>query len=165
MLERQSKRHVRYGLAGFSLLVFFLGFALLSLHVEYVNTEYQRDKSRDQALAEAQRQGAIDEAEAIADESVRLAEAKAASELGIAQATCGMTLHKFYYRPNSDVIAQLNEWGFDWNAPQYNTDQWVPLFDSNQILFAAVRKHRVYSIASADLDQASICNFNNPKAY
>ena len=165
MLERQSKRNVRYGLAVFSSLLFILGFALLSLHVEYVNTEYQRDKSRDQALSEAQRQGAIDKAEAIADESVRLAEAKAASELGIAQATCGMTLHKFYYLPKIDVVAQLNKWGFDWNAPQYNTYQWVPLFDSNQLLFAAVRQHKVYSIASANLDQATICNLNNPKPY
>jgi hypothetical protein len=123
-------------------------------------------QERDVAAIRADSIRAIESAEA--EQAGRMAEASAASELGMAQATCGDTLSRFYFEPGRDVSQQLSLWGsgFDFAAPQYNSDQWYPLFDSSKVLFAALRRDPVTGqqvIVQADLqglDQASICNRN-----
>lgn len=88
------------------------------------------------------------------------------SELGTKQANCGDTLSQFYYSPGSDVVEQLNVWGMDWATPRYNTDKWFPLFDSANVLFAAIRQNpatglpEIVTIDQQPLNQASICNSN-----
>jgi hypothetical protein len=123
-------------------------------------------KERDVAAIRADSIRAIENAEAA--QAGRMAEASAASDLGMAQATCGDTLSQFYFEPGRDVSQQLALWGsgFDFDAPQYNSDRWYPLFDSNKVLFAAIRLDPVNGqqvIVQADLqdlNQASICNKN-----
>jgi hypothetical protein len=88
------------------------------------------------------------------------------SELGLAQATCGDTLAQFYFQPGQPLATQLQQWGFDFGAPRYNTDQWVPLFDSAGLLAGAVRldpatgQQVFVQSDQQSIDQASICNFN-----
>jgi hypothetical protein len=121
-------------------------------------------QERDVAAIRAESIRAIENAEA--EQAWKMAEASAASELGMAQATCGDTLSQFYFEPGRDVYQQLTLWGFDFFAPQYNSGRWYPLFDSNKVLFAAVRRDPATGqqvIVQADLqslDQASICNKN-----
>jgi hypothetical protein len=128
--------------------------------------------AQEQVLTEQQKAGVSIEAEKLAIEQRRLeleGQAQIAeqySELGVKQASCGDTLAQFYFKPGGDVMEQLNVWGIDWGAPNYNTSQWYPLFDSSGLLFAAIRQNPAtgyQEVVPADLqklDQASICNLN-----
>jgi len=87
------------------------------------------------------------------------------SELGYKQATCGTTLAKFVFDKGRDSAEQLTEWGFDWNAPSFNTDQWHPLFDGAGQIFGGIRvengqQRLVTTIEAPNLNQASMCNQN-----
>jgi hypothetical protein len=133
-----------------------------------VNTVGVWNGSKAEELAQADQM-----ADAVAAIAAKEAEVKAQtdlatsySELGLAQATCADTLAQFYFQPGAPLAPQLQQWGFDFGAPRYNTEQWVPLFDSAELLAGAVRRdpatgQQVFVQADQQsLDQAAICNFN-----
>jgi hypothetical protein len=133
-----------------------------------VNTVGVWNGSKAEELAQADQM-----ANAVAAIEAKEAEVKAEtalatsySELGLAQATCADTLAQFYFQPGVPLAQQLQQWGFDFGAPRYNTDQWVPLFDSAGLLSGAVRRdpatgQQVFVQADQQsLDQAAICNSN-----
>jgi hypothetical protein len=87
------------------------------------------------------------------------------AEHGYKQATCGTTLARFVFDASKDPYQQLNDWGFDWNTPEFNTERWYPLFDGTSQLFGAIRvengQQRLVTLAEAPkLDQGAICNQN-----
>jgi hypothetical protein len=133
-----------------------------------VNTVGVWNGSKAEELAQADEM-----ADAVAAIKAKEAEVKAQtdlaasySELGLAQATCADTLAQFYFQPGVSLAQQLQQWGFDFGAPRYNADQWVPLFDSAGLLSGAVRRdpatgQQVFVQADEQpLDQAAICNSN-----
>ena len=118
-------------------------------HAQMVEDE----KRRQEAALEAQQRELAGQAQL----------AESYSDLGTKQATCGDTLSQFYYQPGGDVMEQLNVWGIDWATPRYNTHEWFPLFDSANVLFAAIRQNPatgyqvVVTTDQQPLNQASIC--------
>lgn len=150
IINQKSRIYWRLGFLALTIPSALIGFAGLRV------TGYQLNDDRQLELSQQQQLQAID-----SQADAELREAERASELGLKQATCGDTLSQFYFTPGMPVVDQLSLWGFDWSAARYNTDRWYPLFDSNGLLFAAIKQGG--AIVQADttpLDQASICNLN-----
>ena len=137
-----------------------IGFAGIRVTAMHLNGERQEFIAQENRLEKAEQHEEIRRALLTAEANAKRAEAEAYTELGLSQAHCGSTLSKFYFQPGVDVVEQLNNWGFDWKAPKYNTNKWFPLYDSNGLLFAAIKKDGLVQADITPIDQAAICNFN-----
>ena len=169
IIQQHTRLFWRLGLVALTVPSALIGFAGLRFTSAHLNSERRSDIAQEQRLDKAQQYAETRKALATADAEAKAAEAEAYSELGLRQAACGSTLSRFYFQPGLPVFDQLQQWGFDWQSPRYNTGSWHPLFDSNNLLFAAIRKSPTTGqreIVQADLtsmDQASICNHNQLK--
>lgn len=143
-----------------------IGFAGAQNTIAHWNGEKTNEIAFNQDV-EAQRLASIAAIEAKEREIANQAKlAESYSDLGTKQANCGDTLSQFYFSPGGNLTEQLNIWGLDWGTPRYNTDRWFPLFDSSQVLFAAIRmnpstgQQEIVAADQQSLNQASICNRN-----
>lgn len=169
IIQQKSRLYWRLGLIALTAPCALIGFAGVRYTSQHLNEERKEEFAQQERLEKAEQQAEVRKALITGEAEAKIAEAEAFTELGLRQASCGSTLHKFYFQPGIPVTEQLTTWGFDWQAPRYNSEKWYPLYDSNNLLFAAVRKSpetELQVIVQSDItpmDQASICNHNQLK--
>jgi multidrug efflux pump subunit AcrA (membrane-fusion protein) len=160
IINQKSRLYWRLGFLSMTIPSALIGFAGMRHTSEYLNRNRQASLSHEQRIEQLRAEEQARIAQKLAEAEGLQAEAEAYSELGLRQASCGDTLSQFYFQPGVPVQDQLNLWGFDWNAPRYSTQNWYPLFDSNNLLFAAIRQGEIVQSDQVPMDQASICNEN-----
>lgn len=160
IIHKQTRLLWRLGLMALTLPPAMIGFAGVRYTSMQINGQRRDDIAQQQRLEKAADHAETRKAVLTAEAEAKAAEAEAYTQLGLRQATCGSTLSRFYFQPGVDVVEQLQTWGFDWNAPRYNSDRWYPLYDSNNLLFAAIRRGEIAQTDVTPMDAASICNFN-----
>ena len=160
IINQNTRLFWRIGLIALTIPSSLIGFAGIRVTTMHLNGQRQELIAQENRLEKAEQHEEVRKALLTAEANAQKAEAEAYTELGLRQAHCGSTLSKFYFQPGIDVVEQLNNWGFDWKSPKYNTNQWFPLYDSNGLLFAAIRENGLVQSDITPMDQAAICNFN-----
>lgn len=160
IIQQHTRLFWRLSLIALTVPSGLIGFAGVRYTASHLNSERRSDIAQQQRLEKAADHAETRKALLTAEAKAKAAEAEAFTELGMRQASCGDTLQQFYFQPGQPAGEQLKQWGFDWNAPRYNTDRWYPLYDSNNLLFAAVKKGAIAQADETPMDAASICNLN-----
>ncbi|MFE4108559.1 hypothetical protein [Almyronema epifaneia] len=159
-INQKSRLYWRLGTIALTIPSALIGFAGLRITAMHLNGQRQDFLANQQRIERIESEAKA----AIAQVESKQAEAEAYTQLGLRQATCGDTLQRFYFQPGVPASDQLNAWGFDWQAPRYNSPNWYPLFDSNGLLFAAIRKGEIVQADVTPMDQVSICKLNQLKS-